>query len=97
MRRILNSWVGTLSHLPDRGKILPGTVCSLLLTLPDTRLKYEPRLKNLTVVLLQQCTPGYLEYGIDAELKGRRLVRFSTAFMPEGQVILRHLKQQHDV
>ncbi|KFK96616.1 MULTISPECIES: type VI secretion system baseplate subunit TssE [unclassified Serratia (in: enterobacteria)] len=105
MQRILNCRAGTLSHLPDYGlpdmsKILqgmPGTAHSLLVTLSDTLLKYEPRLKSLTVVLLPQTTPGYLEYGIDAELQGRGLVRFGTAFMPEGQVIIRHLKQQNYV
>ncbi len=103
MQRILNCRAGTLSHLPDYGlpdmsKILqgmPGTAHSLLTTLSDTLLKYEPRLKNLNVVLLAQSTPGHLEYGIDAELKEFGLVRFGTAFMPEGRVLIRHMKQQH--
>ena len=103
MQRILNCRAGTLSHLPDYGlpdmsKILqgmPGTAHSLLTTLSATLLKYEPRLKSLNVVLLPQSTPGHLEYGIDAELKEVGLVRFGTAFMPEGRVLIRHLKQQH--
>ncbi|WP_145515353.1 type VI secretion system baseplate subunit TssE [Yersinia aleksiciae] len=103
MQRILNCRAGTLSHLPDYGlpdmsKILqgmPSTAHSLLTTLSDTLLKYEPRLKSLSVVLLPQSTPGHLEYGIDAELKEFGLVRFGTAFMPEGRVLMRHLKQQH--
>ncbi|MHC4058678.1 type VI secretion system baseplate subunit TssE [Yersinia pseudotuberculosis] len=103
MQRILNCRAGTLSHLPDYGlpdmsKILqgmPGTAHSLLTTLSDTLLKYEPRLKSLSVVLLPQSTPGHLEYGIDAELKEFGLVHFGTAFMPEGRVLMRHLKQQH--
>jgi len=103
MQRILNCRAGTLSHLPDYGlpdmsKILqgmPGTAHSLLTTLSDTLLKYEPRLKSLNVVLLPQSTPGHLEYGIDAELKEFGLVRFGTAFMPEGRVLIRHMKQQH--
>ena len=33
-------------------------------------------------------------YAIDAELKGLGLVRYGTEFMPEGRVLLRHLKQQ---
>lgn len=105
MQRILNCRAGTLSHLPDYGlpdmsKILqgmPGTAHSLLTTLSDTLLKYEPRLKSLNVVLLAQSTPGHLEYGIDAELKEFGLVRFGTAFMPEGRVLIRHLKQQNYV
>lgn len=103
MQRILNCRAGTVSHLPDYGlpdmsKILqgmPSTAHSLLTTLSDTLLKYEPRLKSLSVVLLPQSTPGHLEYGIDAELKEFGLVRFGTAFMPEGRVLMRHLKQQH--
>ena len=103
MQRILNCRAGTLSHLPNYGlpdmsKILqgmPGTAHSLLTTLSDTLLKYEPRLKSLNVVLLPQSTPWHLEYGIDAELKEFGLVRFGTAFMPEGRVLIRHMKQQH--
>ncbi|MGH1595859.1 type VI secretion system baseplate subunit TssE [Yersinia proxima] len=103
MQRILNCRAGTLSHLPDYGlpdmsKILqgmPGTAHSLLTTLSDTLLKYEPRLNRLNVVLLPQSTLGHLEYGIDAELKEFGLVHFGTAFMPEGRVLIRHLRQQH--
>ncbi|EIB98057.1 hypothetical protein S7A_06065 [Pantoea sp. Sc1] len=39
--------------------------------------------------------PGELRYAIDAELKGVGLVRYGTEFMPEGRVLLRHLKQHH--
>ncbi|MDR4898231.1 type VI secretion system baseplate subunit TssE [Yersinia kristensenii] len=103
MQRILNCRAGTLSHLPDYGlpdmsKILqgmPGTAHSLLTTLSATLLKYEPRLKSLNVVLLPQSTPGHLEYAIEAELKGLGLVRYGTAFMPEGRVLMRHLKHQY--
>nr|WP_183270280.1 type VI secretion system baseplate subunit TssE [Buttiauxella sp. A111] len=102
MQRILNCRAGSLSHLPDYGlpdmsKILqgmPGTAHSLLTMLSGTLLKYEPRLKSLNVILLPQSEPGHLEYAIDAELKGVGLVRYGTAFMPEGRVLMRHLKQQ---
>lgn len=63
-------------------------------TLSDVLLKYEPRLKKITVVLLEQNVPGELRYAVDAELKGIGLVRYGTEFMPEGKVMLRHLKQQ---
>ncbi|CNI58412.1 type VI secretion system baseplate subunit TssE [Yersinia pekkanenii] len=103
MQRILNCRAGTLSHLPDYGlpdmseilQGLPGTAHSLLTTLSATLLKYEPRLKSLQVILLPQTAPGHLEYAIEAELKGLGLVRYGTAFMPEGRVLMRHLKQQH--
>lgn len=103
MQRILNCRAGTLSHLPDYGlpdmseilQGLPGSAHALLTTLSATLLKYEPRLKSINVVLLPQSAPGHLEYAIEAELKGLGLVRYGTAFMPEGRVLIRHLKQQH--
>ena len=102
MQRILNCRAGTLAHLPDYGlpdmaKILqgmPGTAHQLMGILSDVLLKYEPRLKNVGVVILEQTQPGELRYAIDAELKGIGLVRYGTEFMPEGRVLLRHLKQQ---
>lgn len=39
--------------------------------------KYEPRLKSLRVVILEQ-QPGELRYAIDAELKGIGMVRYDT-------------------
>lgn len=44
--------------------------------------------------LLEQQVPGELRYAIDAELRGIGLVRYGTEFMPEGKVLIRHLKQQ---
>lgn len=103
MQRILNCRAGTLAHLPDYGlpdmtKILqgmPGTAHEMMGTLSTVLLKYEPRLKKITVVLLEQVVPGELCYAIDAELKDVGLVRYGTEFVPEGRVLLRHLKQQY--
>ncbi len=105
MQHILNCRAGTLAHLPDYGlpdmtKILqgmPGTAHELMGTLSAVLLKYEPRLKSIRVILLDQTIPGELRYAIDAELKGVGLVRYGTAFMPEGRVLIRHLKQQNYV
>lgn len=102
MQRILNCRAGTLAHLPDYGlpdmtRILqgmPGTAHQLMNTLADVLLKYEPRLKKIAVVMLAQKSPGELRYAIDAELKGIGLVRYGTDFMPEGKVLLRHLREQ---
>lgn len=102
MQRILNCRAGTLSHLPDYGlpdmsKILqgmPGTAHTLMTTLSHTLLKYEPRLKSIKVILLPETLPGHLDYAIDAELKGVGLVRYGTEFVPEGRVLVRHLKKQ---
>ena len=103
MQRILNCRAGTLAHLPDYGlpdltKILqgmPGTAHQLLQIFSGVLLKYEPRLKSINVILLDQEIPGELRYAIDAELKGIGLVRYGTEFMPEGRVLIRHLKQQN--
>ncbi|UVC28852.1 type VI secretion system baseplate subunit TssE [Pantoea sp. SOD02] len=102
MQRILNSRAGSLAHLPDYGlpdmtRILqgmPGTAHQLMHTLSGVLLKYEPRLKRIDVVMLEQTQPGELRYAIDAELKDVGLVRYGTAFMPEGRVLIRHMKQQ---
>ena len=102
MQRILNCRAGSLAHLPDYGlpdmtKILqgmPGSAHQLMSTLSAVLLKYEPRLKSISVVMLEQTQPGELRYAIDAELQGAGLVRYGTAFMPEGRVLLRYLKQQ---
>ncbi|EPO5088321.1 type VI secretion system baseplate subunit TssE [Enterobacter hormaechei] len=102
MQRILNCRAGTLAHLPDYGlpdmtKILQGmsgTAHQLITTLSAILLKYEPRLSRINVVMQEQIQPGELRYAIDAELKGVGLVRYGTEFMPEGRVLIRHLKQQ---
>lgn len=102
MQRILNCRAGTLAHLPDYGlpdmtKILqgmPGTAHQLITALSAILLKYEPRLSRINVVMQEQIQPGELRYAIDAELKGVGLVRYGTEFMPEGRVLIRHLKQQ---
>lgn len=102
MQRILNCRAGTLTHLsdyglPDMTKILqgmPGSAHELMGILSAVLLKYEPRLKKIAVVLLEQNAPGELRYAIDAELKGVGLVRYGTEFMPEGRVMLRYLKKQ---
>lgn len=102
MQRILNCRAGSLAHLPDYGlpdmtKILqgmPGSAHQLITILSAVLLKYEPRLSRVTVVMLEQTQPGELRYAIDAELKGIGLVRYGTEFMPEGRVLIRHLKQQ---
>lgn len=103
MQRILNARAGTLPHLPDYGlpdmtRILqgmPGTAHQLVGILSAVLLKYEPRLTRVDVVLNKQHIPGELCYAIDVELKNIGLVRYGTEFMPEGKILLRHLKQQY--
>jgi type VI secretion system protein len=103
MQRILNCRAGTLAHIPDFGlpdmttilQGLPGTAHQLMRVLSDVLLKYEPRLKRIDVVMQEQSIPGELRYAIDAELKGIGLVRYGTEFMPEGRVLIRHMRQQN--
>ena len=105
MQRILNTRAGSLKHLPDYGlpdmtnilQGMPGTAHQLMRVLSDVLPKYDPRLKRIEVVMQEQTQPGELRYAIDAELKGAGLVRYGTTFMPEGRVLLRHLKQQQFV
>ncbi|EHZ8051054.1 type VI secretion system baseplate subunit TssE [Escherichia coli] len=102
MQRILNTRAGSLKHLPDYGlpdmttilQGMPGTAHQLMRVLSDVLLKYEPRIKRVDVTMQEQTQPGELHYVIDAELKDAGLVHYGTIFMPEGRVLLRHLKQQ---
>lgn len=101
MQRILNCRAGTLAHLPDYGLLdmtavlrMPASAHQLMSTLSAVLLKYEPRLQRIAVVMLDQHVPGELRYAIDAELKDIGLVRYGTEFMPEGRVLIRHLKRQ---
>ena len=102
---ILNSRAGSLKRLPGYGlpdmttilQGIPGTAHQLMRVLSDVLLKYEPRIKRVDVTMQEQTQPGELHYVIDAELKDAGLVRYGTTFMPEGRVLLRHLKQQRYV
>lgn len=102
MQRILNTRAGSLKHLPDYGlpdmtKILqgmPGTAHQLIRTLSDVLLKYEPRLKAISVAMQEQHAPGRLRYAIDVELHEPGAVRYGLDFTPEGRVFIRHLKKQ---
>ncbi|TNH44862.1 type VI secretion system baseplate subunit TssE [Photorhabdus luminescens] len=102
MQRILSSRAGSLAHLPDYGlpdfniilQGLPASSQNLIATIEHTLLTYEPRLKRVYITLLPQIEPGHLRYDINAELKDIGLVRFSTEFVPEGKVLIRHLRQQ---
>ncbi|ENX4473366.1 type VI secretion system baseplate subunit TssE [Enterobacter roggenkampii] len=102
LQRVLSTRAGSVAHLPDYGlpdmtlilQGMPGTVHELKTTLAKVLLKYEPRIQDINVVILEQTQPGELRYAIEAELHDGGLVRFGTEFMLEGKVLLRHLKQQ---
>lgn len=102
IRRILNSRAGSIHHLPDYGlpdmskmiQGLPGTAHNIMDILSTTLLKYEPRIKTLSLVLLPQETFGSLRYTLDVELHQQGLIRYGTEFVPDGRVVLHHLKKQ---
>lgn len=102
IRRILNSRAGSIRHLPDYGlpdmskmiQGLPGTAHNIMDILSTTLLKYEPRIKTLSLVLLPQETFGSLRYTLDVELHQQGLIRYGTEFVPDGRVVLHHLKKQ---
>ncbi|NUT78852.1 type VI secretion system baseplate subunit TssE [Pseudomonas sp. C1C7] len=103
VQRILDSRAGSLAHLPDYGLTdmglilegLPATAHTLMQTLQDTLLKYEPRLATVSIQLLPQVQPGHLEYAMEAQLRSGRQVNFGTTLAPEGKVLVRHLKRQN--
>ncbi|MGO2335874.1 type VI secretion system baseplate subunit TssE [Providencia sp.] len=104
IRRILNSRAGSIAHLPDYGlpdmskmiQGLPGTAHNMMNILSTTLIKYEPRIKTVSLVLLPQDTFGTLRYSLDVELHQRGLIRYGTEFVPDGRVLLHHLKKQFD-
>ncbi|WP_445496994.1 type VI secretion system baseplate subunit TssE [Photorhabdus sp. SF281] len=102
MQYILNCRADSLTHLPDYGlpdlstilQGLPASSQRLISTIEHTLLTYEPRLKQVGVTLLPEIEPAHLRYEIHAELKGVGRVQFNTEFVPEGKVLIRHLRQQ---
>ena len=103
VQRILNSRAGTLSHLPDYGlpdmgtvlQGLPATAQTLMTTIQQTLLKYEPRLAAVNIEMLPHTLPGHLDYALNAQLKDGEHLTFATTLAPEGRVLVRHLKQQN--
>lgn len=102
IQRILNSRAGSIHHLPDYGlpdmskmiQGLPGTAHNIMNILSTTLLKYEPRIKSLSLVLLPQETFGSLRYSLDIELHEQGLIRYGTEFVPDGRIMIHHLKKQ---
>lgn len=103
LQRILNSRSGTLSHLPEYGlpdmgtvlQGLPATAQTLMTTMQQTLLKYEPRLAAVNIEMLPQTLPGHLDYALNARLRDGEHLTFGTTLAPEGRVLVRHLKQQN--
>ncbi|WP_272516592.1 type VI secretion system baseplate subunit TssE [Providencia sp. PROV209] len=104
IRRILNARAGSIEHLPDYGlpdmskmiQGLPGTAHNMMTILSATLLKYEPRIKSLSLVLLPQNSFGALHYALEVELHEQGLIRYGTEFMPDGRILVHHLKKQFD-
>lgn len=105
VRRILNTRAGTLSHLPDYGlpdmskliQGLPATAHGVMGVLSSTLIRYEPRIKSLSLVLLSPNDIGSLRYALDIELHEQGVVRCGTEFTPNGQLLIHHLKKHYAV
>lgn len=105
IRRILNSRAGTLKHLPDYGlpymskmiQGLPGSAHKVMSILSATLLKYEPRIKTVSLGLLPENEFGKLRYSLDIELHEQGLIRYGTEFLPDGRIFLHHLKKQFNL
>ncbi|EMH1105881.1 TPA: type VI secretion system baseplate subunit TssE [Proteus mirabilis] len=105
IRRILNSRAGTIKHLPDYGlpdmsKIiqgLPGSSHKVMAVLSATLLKYEPRIKSVSLGILPDNEFGKLHYSLDIELHEQGLIRYGTEFSSDGRIFLHHLKKNFNL
>jgi type VI secretion system protein len=95
IRRILNARAGALKHLPDYGlpdltniyKALPASAHRLKQQMEATLLVYEPRIRSIDVVYIDNPDPGVLvSYEMTCHLKKAGLVRFGTYFEPPGRM-----------
>lgn len=95
VRRILNTRAGALKHLPDYGlsdltniyKALPGSAHALKKQMEETLLKYEPRIRSIDVLIIENHDPGVLvSFEMTCHLKKAGLVRFGTYFEAPGRM-----------
>ena len=69
------------------------TICALLEEMRPEKPAGVAHYRDLITHVADR--PGHdVRYAIDAELKGVGLVRYGTEFMPEGKILIRHMKQQ---
>lgn len=97
VRRILNTRLGALKHLPDYGlpdltniyKALPASSHLLRQQMETTLLKFEPRIRAIDVEIIENDDPGVLvSFEMTCHLKRSGLVRFGTYFEPPGRMRL---------
>ncbi|WP_296651595.1 type VI secretion system baseplate subunit TssE [Paraburkholderia sp.] len=100
IRRILNTRVGALKHIPDYGlpdltdvyRNLPASVHDLRKQLEATLLKFEPRLRSVEVEIDDKPDPGVLvSFTMVCTLKHAGLVRFGTYFEPPRKMRIERL------
>ncbi|MBT2339765.1 MULTISPECIES: type VI secretion system baseplate subunit TssE [Pseudomonas] len=105
LQRILGSRAGALSHLPDYGlpdlgaglQGVPAGTPTLIEAMAATLLKYEPRLASVSIELLPQALPGYVELALEVQLKGGRRASFGTTLAPGGKTQVRYPASQNNV
>jgi len=101
IRVILNSRQGSLKHLLDYGlpdlslvyRHLPASAHMLRQHIATVLLKYEPRLRAIDIILLEQDQADLLKYELACHLKQAGLVRFGSYFTPDRAVQLQLLSR----
>ena len=101
IRVILNSRHGALKHLPDYGlpdlslvyRHLPASAHMLRQHIATVLLKYEPRLRAIDIILLEQDQTDLLKYELTCHLRQAGLVRFGSYFTPDRAVQLQLLSR----
>jgi type VI secretion system protein len=97
LRALLNTRRGSCATQPDYGVVdftdlvhgFPGSIQVLQQAIRATLMRFEPRLRNVTVRPVPTGDPLLLRFEITAQPAqgaGRSLLRFSTQMRPGGQV-----------
>jgi type VI secretion system protein len=105
IHRILNSRRDGLAHLPDYGlddlseiyRHLPASAHKLKRTIEATLLKYEPRLRQVEIVIEETERDMLLSFTMTCHLRKQGMVRFGTHFTPDGRTRLKMLSRDSDI
>jgi len=104
IHRILNSRRNGLAHLPDYGlddlseiyRHLPASAHKLRRAIEATLLKYEPRLREVDIIIEETAKDMLLSFTMTCYLRKEGMVRFGTHFTPDGRTRLKMLNREID-
>lgn len=104
IHRILNSRRNGLAHLPDYGlddlseiyRHLPASAHKLKRAIGATLLKYEPRLREVDIIIEETAKDMLLSFTMTCHLRKEGMVRFGTHFTPDGRTRLKMLNRDID-